>query len=497
MLVRLAKKQWGSALRICGGLALWCVIACSDGQDMTWLAPSPAPSVGEPGTGSEHTGVSSSSTSLEEPESTPPGSPLEQPGPEEPLPEEPLPEEPRPEELDGLPVIYLDSAPQVSEYQDVRISYRGRHYEAEAKLRGATSRGYPKKNYTLKFDNDDLFDAPDLGMGFPDRKKLVLTSTFDDNAYVRQRLVFELWSSMDPEHLQIHSGSAVLYLDGQYHGLYTVTDHVDRHLMAINGLASTGNLYKAVSPVATFIIREPLEHGLEKKEGLPETDFTDLGELITFVDGASDADFDANVSEWLDVRDYGDWWVFASIIRADDSVAKNCYHYIEHPGAPARFAPWDFNASLGQTWRTRRIPAEEVVSYRRSNRIFERLRVNPTRWALLRSRRLQVMEGVFHPDNVDALIDGYVAEIEASALRDWAKWEAAYRAHPGWNTRQDVTSYEQEVAYVRSWYREHWAAIKDAETVTASVESEPVESEPVESEPDPSQPPSNSDTPPL
>jgi CotH protein len=329
-------------------------------------------------------------------------------------------------------------------------------------------------------------------MGFSVRKKLVLTSTFDDNAYVRQRLAFELWSSMDPEHLQIHSGSAVLYLDGEYHGLYTVTDHVDRHLMGQNGLATTGSLYKAVKADARFVIREPLEAGLEKKEGLPETDFSDIWALITFVDGTSDADFDANVSDWLDVRDYGDWWVFATITRIDDSVAKNSYHYIEQPGAPARFAPWDFNASFGQTFRTRRIPADQVVSYRTSNRIFERLRANPARWAELRRRRLEVMQDVFHPDHVDALIDGYVAEIEASALRDWAKWETAYRAYPGWRARQDVTSYEEEVAYVRSWYREHWTAIKDAETGTL-----PVESEPADLAPDPSEPPSSSDTPPL
>jgi hypothetical protein len=55
-----------------------------------------------------------------------------------------------------------------------------------------------------------------------------------------------------------------------------------------------------------------------------------------------------------------------------------------------------------------------------------------------------------------------------------------------------VTSYHEEVAYVRSWYREHWTAVYDAE-----VGAVPADSEPADPAPDPSQPPSSSDTPPL
>jgi hypothetical protein len=268
---------------------------------------------------------------------------------------------------------------------------------------------------------------------------------------------------MDPEHIQVHSGSAVLYVNNEYYGLYTVSDHVDRHLMAANGLQSTGNLYKAVTHAARFEIRVPLEAGLEKKEGLPEDDFSDLWQLITFIDTMSDADFENGVEQWLDIRDYSDWWVFVSILRADDSIVKNAYHYVERPGAAAKFIPWDFNASFGQLPNTVRVPSDEVPTFRASNRIFERLWTAPARLAWMRARRLAVLDDVLHPDKVDTIIDGYLAEIDSGARRDWAKWEPLYRDFGRWRARADMTSYDEEVAYVRSWYREHWAAIKSRE----------------------------------
>ncbi len=364
----------------------------------------------------------------------------------------------------GLPVLFLDSAPTESVYRRSRLTFRGRRHRIEAKLRGSSSLNYPKKNYTLEFDNDDLFDAPDLGMGFVDRKKMVLTSTFDDNSYVRQRLAFELWDRMAPEHIRIHSASVVLYVDNSYHGLYTLTDHVDRHLMRGHGLLDSGNLYKARSYDADFRVKEdplPLHAGLTKAEGLPTEDFADLWSLITFVDTASDEEFAARAGELMHLQDYRDWWLFVTMIRADDSASKNSYHYIEYPGAPARYIPWDFNASFGQTWTTHRTDAEEIRSYARYNRLFERLLASSEQKALIQQRCLSVLDGAFSVETVEATLDRYLAEIDASARRDWAKWEESHRNFARWDQRTDFTSFDEEVAFVREWYLARWIALKE------------------------------------
>ena len=153
----------------------------------------------------------------------------------------------------GLPVFHLVTGPgfNADDYTPATIVYRGHSYAgAEAKNRGASSLDYPKRSFTLKFSRDDKFG--DQPIGFVGKRKVVLNTTFDDNSYLRQRLVFELWNRLDPGHIQVQHYSAVLFLDGQYHGMYEVLDHIDEYLMEDHGFRQEGNLYKAVDHDANF-----------------------------------------------------------------------------------------------------------------------------------------------------------------------------------------------------------------------------------------------------
>src|SRR5688572_7072374 len=106
-----------------------------------------------------------------------------------------------PEEF-GLPVMFVSPRPVTEEYAPIEVVYGRRMWTvAEGKLRGAASLGYPKNSYTLKFPKADKFSAADRDM--PERRKIVLISTFDDNSYLRQRLGYELWNQLDPAHIQI------------------------------------------------------------------------------------------------------------------------------------------------------------------------------------------------------------------------------------------------------------------------------------------------------
>ncbi|WP_437692913.1 CotH kinase family protein [Sorangium sp. So ce176] len=374
-----------------------------------------------------------------------------------------------PEEY-GLPVFFLSPGPDAKEYAPATVVYRGHTYQAEAELRGESSLSYPKQSYTLKFPKNDKFNEPDEAGGFTDRRKVVLASTFDDNSYVRQRLAYDLWNRLDPEHIQIKTYSAVLYIDGEYRGLYTVVDHVNGYLMEDHGYPQDGNLYKAVSHDANFALtpyrgegepKETLHDGFEKKEGEPPEGepgaFADLEELVDFVATSDPETFVAEIDARIDRRDYEDWWIFATFIVANDSAGKNSYHYHDPaPGNVFRYAPWDFNASFGQAWETSRESASERVDYTTMNLLFQRFLEEPSIGDPLRARYNDVLHGVFADAEVQALVDGYIQRIDASARRDEARWSEAYRSYEGWNTRTDFTTYEEEIAYLKAWISERW-----------------------------------------
>jgi spore coat protein H len=372
----------------------------------------------------------------------------------------------------GLPVFHLDSSPDINgdDYTPATIIYRGHEYAGtEAKNRGASSLDYPKKSFTLKFTREDKFsDEPRQFLG---KRKVVLNTTFDDNSYLRQRLVYELWNRLDPEHIQIQHYSAVLFLDGVYHGVYEVLDHVDGYLMEDHGLRQDGNLYKSINHDANFRLlgsddqpKQTLHDGYEKKEGTPLEGeagaFADLEELVEWVANATPTQFAAQLEERIDRRDFEDWWLLIALTEADDSAGKNCYLYHDPVrGGPFRYIPWDFNHSYGQDWETFRQAADvDPEDYTWANAIFERLLTVPSTGDPLRARFREALDGVWRVDTVLAFFDAFVAEMDAAVRRDEERWGAEYAAY--WD-RDDLTTYDQEIAYVRAWIEERWAFVAD------------------------------------
>ncbi len=369
-----------------------------------------------------------------------------------------------PEEYD-LPVFFMDPTPTSADvYTPVTVVYRGRTYWAHAKQRGGSSLSYPKVSYTVEFDGDKRFSDPDRAGGFLDKRKITLTQTFDDNSYIRTRLAFDLWNALVPGPIQVQTYSAVLFLNGEYHGLYTITDHVDKFLMENLGLLRSGNVYKAVNHDANFYLtdaqgnpKDTLHDGYEKKDGEPPEGspgaFDDLDALVDFVANSSDADFTTSISDWIDVDNYAAWWLLVTFVQAEDTAGKNSYHYHD-PDSLWYMAPWDFNAAFGQNWYTLRNPADDVDLFVGRNNIFRRLLENSPYADQLPDRYTAELAATFDLDAMLARIDDYVAEIDPSARRDEAKWQATYRAFPHWASRDDFTTYEQEIAYIRDWLRD-------------------------------------------
>jgi spore coat protein H len=369
----------------------------------------------------------------------------------------------------GLPVLHLETDPNLNsnDYTPAHVIYRGHNYTAESKLRGASSLGYPKKSFTLKFEKEDKFNEPfAVAGGFLEKRKVTLTTTFDDNSGVRQRLAFTLWNLLDPNHLQIQNYSAVVYVDGQFRGLYAITDHVDGFLMEDHGLNQDGNLYKAVNHDGNFRLTSVQNGGLkstphqgyEKKEGVVPNDFSDLDALVTFVENASDNDFRNQIGDLIHLKDFQDWWIFVSLIEGDDSAGKNSYLYHDpSTNQPWRYAPWDFNDSFGQTWQSARKGFDfDPEMYTWANNIFERLLADPTLGAELRARFSQALQEQYKLDLVLQIFDAMTTEIRPVVLRDERRWGEQYTTYGGWSFRNDFLTAEQETAYLRQWIIDRW-----------------------------------------
>jgi hypothetical protein len=383
----------------------------------------------------------------------------------------------------GLPVFHLTTSPLLTNkmHTPAKLVYRGKTYEMEAKHRGASSLAYPKKNFTLKFAKEDKFTEPEHGGGLRKRRRLALITTFDDTTHLRWRMAFELWNRMDPMNIQIRHYSAVLYLNGKYHGLYAVSDKIDKNMMGAHGMSEDGNLYMAKNHTANFgLIRHreqaggrldqpkvSLAEGYEKKEGLPEAGqpgaFDDLIALVGLVARGDDAKFTAEIGKAVRLRDVFNWMIHCTAIVANDTYAKNAvlYHDTKTPG-PWRFVLWDFNASFGQAWDTVRTPhaqaPREIIDRAVRNDLWRRLWTHPKFGPEVRALFASVLKNELKIEDLTAFLDGMAKIIEPSARRDERKWFALHRTF--FKSRSSHTDFEQELAYLRKWLRDRWAYLQ-------------------------------------
>ncbi|MBN1654309.1 MAG: CotH kinase family protein [Deltaproteobacteria bacterium] len=135
-----------------------------------------------------------------------------------------------------------------------------------------------------------------------------------------------------------------------------------------------------------------------------------------------------------------------------DTTGKNAYHYLESSEAVFRFVPWDFNASFGQRWNTRRANYDSNMFHR--NGIWKRMASNPDLRDEMRTRFRSAMAGAYAKTEIINLLDAFAAETEASSTRDWKLWEDAYKNYSRWSSREDFTTPQQEVDFIRDWISE-------------------------------------------
>ena len=335
------------------------------------------------------------------------------------------------------------------------------------KIRGASSASLNKNSWTVKYDEPEL-EVEDWGRS---RDHLVFLTTLDDNSYVRQKLVYDLWAAMadhaGEDRLTPRTFFGVVYLQGVYHGLYVVLDHVDNEFVDHMEVSREGNLYKSVNHDANFEltdyygnIKSTLHNGYEKKEGLPLSDFSDLDALVRWSGPANAATIVSQAEDWFPMGEFQDWFLLVSYALAEDSAGKNAYLYNDPSQATRfRYVPWDFNHSWGQNWYTARTPSDAINDYFSVNRLFWAMQTDPAGAAALSARFADLRDnGPLSNDWLRAQLDGYYAAIGPSVARDWDAWSYDYE-HAWWAGYRDGdwTTHDEERAYLYQWLDERAA----------------------------------------
>lgn len=242
----------------------------------------------------------------------------------------------------GEMILYEDGRAQ-----KVRIGIR---------LRGNTSRRFPKKSYRLIIvdENGEKADLSIAGLRSDD--DWILNPMYTDTSKIREALAYELWDVMNSSGQKAQSSRlrhAEIFLNGEYWGLYGVQERIDRK--QVDADQRSGVLYK-IARLEQPSVQDLLDCQAEVCGGF-EMEFAGAGvedawepaaAYMAFYNGEK-SDIPA-VPDAQNLIDYGLWMMF---VQAHDCHFKNQFVHCVYDadGYTMYKIPWDLNNTFGDIWQ--------------------------------------------------------------------------------------------------------------------------------------------------
>jgi len=349
------------------------------------------------------------------------------------------------EVVSKLPVYFMSIPnmasmdPYTDNYYPATFVYEGKVYEnVGVRYRGQTSRAYKKKCLKVRFNDGDLFTG-----SFDDELRSIdLQAMWADKSYLREKLSNDMFKKVkvapgvDKWVAYCETRHVVLYINGQYWGLFLEMEAPGRRFLKRNKRDDTGNLYKAYNE-ATDI------WGFEKKTNEETTSMADLSSFLWGVNNTPETQITDFLNTRTDIDSQIAYNAVNSVINNSDQPAKNYFLYHDPVSDKWEMFPWDLDLTYGRNYELSGGVCNDVIRW--NNHIFFGTRIHPKNdgpWnriidrffypenspytAPFRQKMIdktrEVLDNYFTPRLQYEEIDSLVELIKEEAARDRAKW---------------------------------------------------------------------------
>ena len=309
------------------------------------------------------------------------------------------------------------------------VFYNGEFYDnAYVRIRGGTSRGWPKVSHKIELPTDHQFQ---IHQGIGRVTEFDWNTTYTDKSYVRAQLVSEHQhdSGMpSPEVFPIR-----LEQNGKFYSVTLFTEQPDRDYLRRYGLDVRGSLYKG-GPGGNGESESAYEKKTRKEEGIADLRALLAGVALT---GTALENF---VFDSIDLPAQVNYMATVAVTQNIDGSDKNYFLYRDTLGnAEWRMLPWDMDLSFGpNALNTDTIVYNEnytshpflgarpyLLSDGKYNRILEAVvNVPRARQMLLRRIRTLVDRFLAKP-YFQTRMDELALQLAPDVLRDKAKWSTS------------------------------------------------------------------------
>ena len=372
----------------------------------------------------------------------------------------------------GLPVMSIDTAGRGITSTEVWLegaAYTLRDPQGillqsgltDIKGRGNSTWGMPKKPYSLK-----LTEKKSL-LGMPSHKRWALLANYSDKTLLRTETAFKLSSMLDNLAWTPRSQQVDLYLNGQYKGVYQLTEAIKLDENRVNvteikkGNPSGGYILEidvrrgeafnfTTTQGIVFCCSDP-DDGLDKIiNGDTRSLFEKIQEDVQAAEdalySAGFADPDTGYRHYLDVDSFIDWYLVNEITKNNDAVFfASVFMYYDPVKEKYCMGPvWDFDISLGNVDYNGN---DNPVNFWIKNSVWiSRLFEDPWFVSQVKARWNQ-KKAEFN--SIPQFIDQRASYLAIAQTFNFRKWTILDKIV--WPNPQINGSYYGEIAYMKSW----------------------------------------------
>ena len=355
-------------------------------------------------------------------------------------------------------------------------------FDCKLRYRGASSLKYEKKSFAIKLLDSDGEDLDANVFGIRKENDWILDAMAIDRIRMRNRVCFDIWNeiSKTPYKTDFDNRNGTLgqfvevYLNGEYHGLYCMTDKIDRKLLGlkkakeqsdgsvyVRGVLYKGEAWTDATGMSGYDTSESFDEEswngweLQYPDDYPCYDaWKPLMNLIDFCN-TRNAFFKLHYRQHFYYDNLVDYALFIMGLNIIDNNVKNTHFSCPDINVNETFliTPWDLDCSLGGLYEGSHFDEYVKITNLTGNYLFYQMymyNVDNFRESM-KERWQELSLGIMSPNNFNARLDAY-----AKRFKESGAWQ---REYDKWNNNPVPLDLDDELEYVKNWYVNNIAAL--------------------------------------
>lgn len=348
-------------------------------------------------------------------------------------------------------------------------------FDCKLRYRGASSLKYEKKSFAIKLLDSNGEDLDANVFGIRKENDWILDAMAIDRIRMRNRVCFDIWNeiSKTPYKTDFDNRNGTLgyfvevYLNGDYHGLYCMTDKIDRKLLGlkkakeqsdgsvyVRGVLYKGEAWTDATGMSGYDTSESFDEEswngweLQYPDDYPCYDaWKPLMNLIDFCN-TRNAFFKLHYRHHFYYDNLVDYALFIMGLNIIDNNVKNTHFSCPDINVNETFliTPWDLDCSLGGLYEGSHFDEYVKITNLTGNYLFYQMymyNVDNFRESM-KERWQELSLGIMSPNSFNSRLDAY-----AKRFKESGAWQ---REYDKWNNNPVPLDLDEELEYVKKWY---------------------------------------------